>query len=195
MDNPVGKVALPVARFAAIVCGYGILALSFAIFVEVLGRKFFAFSLQGVDDIGGYALAIASAIGASYSMAMRGHTRIDVFLVRFPASVQALLNAVAMVALAGFACFALWRGSSVLLESIEFRSVATNPLQTPLWLPQGAWLFGLGLFASFATAYCVHALWLLASDRRRLNRLYGPTTAQDEIDAELDARKQLGEKP
>jgi len=194
MDNPVGKAVLPVARFAAILCGYGILALSFAIVVEILGRKFFAFSLQGVDDIGGYALAIASAVGASYTMAMRGHTRIDVFLVRFPAGLQALLNAVAMACMAGFACFALWRGADVLSESIEFRSVATNPLQTPLWIPQGLWLFGVGLFALFAAAYGVHALWLLASDRRRLNRLYGPTTASDEIDAELDARKKHGEK-
>ena len=192
MDNPVGKVALPVARFAAILCGYGILLLSFAIVVEILGRKFFAFSLQGIDDIGGYALAIASAIGASYTMAMRGHTRIDVFLIRFPRAGQAWLNAAAMVTLAVFAAFAFWRGADVLSESIEFRSVATNPLQTPLWIPQGAWLVGVGLFALFAAAYAAHALWLLATDRRRLNKLYGPTTAQDEVDAELEARKQTG---
>ncbi len=192
MENPVGKIAVPVARFVAILCGYGVLILSFAITVEIVGRKFFGFSLQGIDDIGGYALAIVAAIGASYTMAMRGHTRIDVFLIRMPAFWQAVLNAVAMVTLAGFAVFALYRGEDVLSESIEFRSVATNPLQTPLWIPQATWLFGVGLFAVFASAYAAHSLYLLIADRRRLNRLYGPATAKDEVDAELEARKEEG---
>ncbi|MCA3247001.1 MAG: TRAP transporter small permease [Azospirillum sp.] len=192
MDNPVGRIATPVARFAAILCGYGVLALSLAIAVEIVGRKFFGFSLQGIDDIGGYALAISASVGACYTMAVRGHTRIDVFVVRMPAAWQAILNATAMVTLAVFAAFAFWRGSNVLEESIEFRSVATNPLQTPLWIPQAAWLFGLGLFAAFAAAYAAHALYLLAADRRRLNRLYGPATALDEVEAELEARKGEG---
>ncbi|MBI3505241.1 MAG: TRAP transporter small permease [Proteobacteria bacterium] len=191
MENPVSRFAVPVARYAAIACGYGILALSAAICLEVVGRKFFGFSLQGVDDIGGYALAITAAVGASYTMAMRGHTRIDVFLVRMSVNAQAWLNAVAMVTLACFAIYAFARGIDVLAESIEFRSVATNPLQTPLWQPQGTWLFGLGLFAVFAALYAAHALWLLAKDRRRLNRLYGPTTAKDEVDAELETRRNL----
>lgn len=192
MENPVGKIAVPVARFVAILCGYGVLLLSFAITVEIVGRKFFGFSLQGIDDIGGYALAIVAAVGASYTMAMRGHTRIDVFLIRMPANWQAVLNAAAMATLAGFAIFALYRGEDVLSESVEFRSVATNPLQTPLWIPQSAWLFGVGLFALVATAYAAHAVYLLAADRRRLNRLYGPATAQDEVEAELEARKEEG---
>jgi TRAP-type C4-dicarboxylate transport system permease small subunit len=193
MDNPVGRIVVPVARTASILCGYGILLLSFAICIEILGRKFFAFSLQGIDDIGGYALAVTAAVGASYTMAMRGHTRIDVFLVRMRQPVQALLNLAAMVTLAGFAAFALWRGYDVLSESIEFRAVATNPLQTPLWIPQAIWLAGVGLFAAFAAAYAIHALFLFVREPRRLNRLYGPVTAQDEVDAELEARKQTGE--
>ena len=181
MDNPVGRIATPVARVAAIACGYGILALSLAIAVEIVGRKFFGFSLQGIDDIGGYALAISASIGACYTMAVRGHTRIDVFVVRMPKAWQAVLNATAMASLAVFAAFAFWRGANVLEESVEFRSVATNPLQTPLWIPQSAWLFGLGLFAAFAAAYAAHALYLLAVDRRRLNKLNGPATALDEV--------------
>lgn len=193
MENPVGRFVVPVARGAAILCGYGILILSFAVCLEILGRKFFAFSLQGIDDIGGYALAITAAVGASYTMAMRGHTRIDVFLVRMKPPMQALLNLTAMVTLAGFAGFALWRGYDVLSESIEFRAVATNPLQTPLWIPQSIWLAGVALFAIFAAAYALHSCFLFARDPRRLNLLYGPVTAQDEVDAELEARKQTGE--
>ena len=188
MDNPISKVVEPIARWAAIACGWGVLVLSAAITVEILGRKLFAFSFHGIDDIGGYVLAITATVGASYTMAMRGHTRVDVFLVRMPQGLQRFLNLLAMATMALFAVFATWRGSVVLMESIEFQSVATNPLQTPLWQPQSLWLFGLALFAAIAVAYAVHAVLLYARGSAQLNRLYGPMTAQDELEAELTAR-------
>lgn len=188
MDNPISKVVEPVARWAAIVCGWGVLALSVAITIEILGRKLFAFSFHGIDDIGGYVLAITATVGASYTMAVRGHTRVDVFLVRMPLGLQRALNVLAMVTLALFALFAAWRGTVVLLESIEFQSVATNPLQTPLWQPQGLWLAGLYLFAAIAAAYALHALTLFARGSALVNRFYGPMSAQDELEAELTAR-------
>ena len=188
MDNPISRIVEPVARWAAIACGWGVLALSLAVTVEILGRKLFAFSFHGIDDIGGYVLAITATVGASYTMAMRGHTRIDVFLVRMPAGLQRFLNTLAMVALAVFAVFAAWRGSVVLMESLEFKSVATTPLQTPLWQPQSLWLAGIVLFAAIALAYAVHAVVLCARGSAQLNRLYGPASAQDELEAELTAR-------
>jgi TRAP-type C4-dicarboxylate transport system permease small subunit len=165
-----------------------VLVLSVAITIEILGRKLFAFSFHGIDDIGGYVLAITATVGASYTMAVRGHTRVDVFLVRMPAGLQRPLNVLAMVTLALFAAFAAWRGTVVLMESIEFQSVATNPLQTPLWQPQSLWLGGIYLFAAIAAAYAVHAVLLYARGAAQLNRFYGPMTAQDELEAELTAR-------
>ena len=188
MNNPISRVVEPVARVAAILCGYAVLVLSVMVSIEIVGRKLFAFSFQGTDDMGGYVLAIIAVVGASYTMAMRGHTRVDVFLVRMPAAWQRWLNTIAMVTLAGFACFAAWRGSTVLMESIEFQSVASNPLQTPLWQPQLAWLIGLVLFALIAVAYAVHAVVLLVRGGTELNRFDGPQSAQDELDAELAAR-------
>jgi TRAP-type C4-dicarboxylate transport system permease small subunit len=125
-------------------------------------------------------------------MARRGHTRIDVLLVRMPRGLQRFLNVLAMASLALFALFALWRGSSVLEQSIELQSVATNPLQTPLWQPQALWLIGLGLFAVFATAYAVHAVALWIRRAPQLNRFYGPASAVEELEAELQSRR---EKP
>jgi TRAP-type C4-dicarboxylate transport system permease small subunit len=188
MDNPISKLVEPVARFAAILCGYAVLALSVAVSIEIVGRKLFAFTFQGTDDMGGYVLAIIAVVGASYTMAMRGHTRVDVFLVRMPASWQRLLNTLAMVTMALFAAFAAWRGIDVLSESIEFQSVASNPLQTPLWQPQGLWVIGLVMFALISLAYALHALVLLARGSPELNRFYGPASAQDELEAELTAR-------
>lgn len=186
--DPISRVVEPAARFAAIVCGYVVLGLSLAVSFEIVGRKLFSHSFQGVDDIGGYVLAIVAVVGASYTMAKRGHTRVDIFLVRLPQGAQRVLNVLAMVTMALFAGFAAWTGSDVLLESIEFKSVASNPLQTPLWQPQSLWLTGLVLFALISLAYALHSLWLLLKGDPRLNRWYGPPSALDELDAELAAR-------
>jgi TRAP-type C4-dicarboxylate transport system permease small subunit len=188
IDNPVGRFVEPVARLAAIACGWLVLGLSLAITVEIVGRKLFSFSLQGTDDLGGYVLAIVAVIGASYTMAMRGHTRVDVFLVRLSPAGQRLLNLLAMVSMAVFAVYGAWRGSTVLLDSIEFQSVASNPRQTPLWQPQSLWVAGLVLFATISLAYALHAVMLWLRGSPDLNRWYGPATAQDELDAELAAQ-------
>jgi TRAP-type C4-dicarboxylate transport system permease small subunit len=188
MNNPISRVVEPIARTAAILCGYAILLLSIAVSIEIVGRKLFGFTFQGTDDMGGYVLAITSVVGASYTMAMRGHTRVDVFLVRMPPTWQRVLNTLAMVTMAAFATYAAWRGLSVLKDSIEFQSVASNPLQTPLWQPQGLWFVGLALFSLISIAYAVHALLLLLRGAPQLNRLYGPASAQDELEAELTAR-------
>jgi len=188
MADPISRVVEPVARVAAIVCGYAVLLLSLAVSVEIVGRKLFSHSFPGTDDIGGYVLAIVAIVGASYTMAKRGHTRVDIFLVRMPAAWQRLLNLLAMVTMAVFATFAAWRGSTVLLESIEFQSVASNPLQTPLWQPQSLWLIGLVLFALIALGYALHALTLFVKNDPRLNRYYGPASVQDELEAELTAQ-------
>lgn len=190
MEDPVSRVVEPVARVAAIVCGYAVLLLALAVSVEIVSRKLFSHSFPGTDDIGGYVLAIIAVIGASYTMAKRGHTRVDIFLVRMPPSWQRVLNLLAMVSMAAFAIFAAWRGSNVLLESIEFQSVASNPLQTPLWQPQLLWLIGLVLFAVISLAYALHALLLFVRGDPLLNRYYGPTSVKDELEAELIERAQ-----
>jgi TRAP-type C4-dicarboxylate transport system permease small subunit len=187
-EDPISRVVEPMARIAAVICGYAVLLLSLAVSVEIVGRKVFSHSFPGTDDMGGYVLAIISVVGASYTMAKRGHTRVDIFLVKLPTGWQRVLNLLAMVSMAAFATFAAWRGSSVLLESIEFQSVASNPLQTPLWQPQSLWLIGLVLFALISLAYALHALLLFVRGDSGLNRYYGPASVQDELEAELTAQ-------
>jgi TRAP-type C4-dicarboxylate transport system permease small subunit len=182
--NPISHWVAPAARVATIACGWVVLAYAVALTLEILGRKFLNTSFKGIDELGGFVLAVSAAIGASYAMAHRSHTRVDVFLVRFPRPVQRVLNTLAMVLFAGFACFAAWRGSAVLRDTLEYGSTATN-LEQPLWVPQALWLAGLVLLALVSLAYAVHAVVLLVTRRPELNAWYGPTSAQEELDAEL----------
>jgi TRAP-type C4-dicarboxylate transport system permease small subunit len=178
---------MPVARAAAILCGWCLLVVVGLTCVEIVGRKLFNFSLHGIDEIGGYTLAIVCAFGFSYALLRGSHTRIDIAQSLLPAPVRAALNAIAMTALAVISLFAAWRGLAELRVSIELMSVANSPLQTPMWLPQGLWFVGLAMFAIVSFALAVHAVFLSLTDRREINRIYGHSVSVDDLD-EIPAR-------
>jgi len=183
-DNRVWRGFSALVRFFTLASGWWLIALSVVTCFEMAVRKLFSFSLQGVDEVGAYTLAVISAFGFSYALLMRGHTRVDFLLSRLPVRLQATLNTLAMATLAAVAVFAAWRAWAVLSESIEFDSHSTSPLQTPLWLPQSLWFTGYLLFAIAAATMAAHACWLLTRDHARLNRVYGPPTLDEEIEAE-----------
>ena len=187
--NPLYRGLRHAVEWATLASGWWLLLIAVATCVEMVTRKVFNFSLQGVDEVGGYTLAVTSALGFSYALLARGHTRVDFLLSKLPPGLRAAFNAFAMVTLAVGAVFASWRAYAVLAESIEFDSHSTSPLQTPLWLPQSLWFFGYLLFALVATAMALHACGLLVTDRDALNREYGPPTLEEEIESETGGIK------
>jgi TRAP-type C4-dicarboxylate transport system permease small subunit len=134
----------------ALGAGWALVALAGLVGFEVLARKFFAYSLKGVDEIGGYALAAASAAGFIYALALGGHIRVDIALKHLRPRARAVLHLAAYVTLAAFAGLLVWRTAAVWMRSASLDAVAPTPLGTPLVLPQGVWLFGLAIFALFA---------------------------------------------
>jgi TRAP-type C4-dicarboxylate transport system permease small subunit len=183
--NPATRVVERAIDVLVLAVGWWLIALSVATCVEMVSRKLFSFSLQGVDEVGGYTLAIVGAIGFSYTLVTRGHTRIDFLVSKMPLRARSVLNMLAMVTLAGMAVFAVLRGYVVLSESIEFQSHSTTPLQTPMWIPQSLWLLGWALFTVVAVYMALHAVKLLFGGRHtELNTFYGPQTLDEEIEAE-----------
>jgi TRAP-type C4-dicarboxylate transport system permease small subunit len=186
-DNPITRWLGPPTRVLALIGGWWLLAFSFATCVEVIGRKFFGFSLQGIDEVGGYTTAVVSALAFSWALLTKSHTRVDFLLSHLPAWLRAVLNALAYTLLAGLAVLAARRGWDVLDETLLFDAHAITPLGTPLWLPQSLWLAGLVIFALVAVPLALHASWLFLTDQARLNRLYGPMTLQEEVELEAGA--------
>jgi TRAP-type C4-dicarboxylate transport system permease small subunit len=186
-DNPLARWLEPPARTLAIIGGWWLLGLAFVTVFEIFARKLFAFSLLGVDEVGAYTLAIFSTLSFAYALVTRSHTRVDFLLGHLPGPLRALLNAIAYLLLATLAAYVAWRGWAVLEESIEFQAHANSPLQTPMWLPQTAWLAGLVAFAIVAGLFAAHAVALLFLNWRLVNRWYGPMTLDEEIATEASA--------
>ena len=59
-ENPVARRLEPAVRLVAILGGWWLLGLAFLTCVEILCRKLLGVSLQGIDEIGAYTLAVFS---------------------------------------------------------------------------------------------------------------------------------------
>ncbi|MCH9670633.1 MAG: TRAP transporter small permease [Gammaproteobacteria bacterium] len=168
-------------RLIGILAGYGIFGLSILIVAEILLRKFANFSVQGVDEIGGYVVAITGTFGMALAAYQRAHTRIDVMLVRLPVFVQAILNLVAYVCLATSASFMAYMAWSTLSESLDFGSVSQTPLQIPLWIPQLLWLLGLIVFCLTALVMALRGLLFALRGRSSLVEQLGPESIAEAV--------------
>ena len=174
-------------RVLANLFGIVFLGLSFLVTVETVMRKVFNFSIQGAAELGGYALAVGSAIGFGLAVSSRSHIRVDVFHERFPPALQAFMNwfsAVTMGALALFMAGVCWR---VIAKTVEYGSAAQTPWATPLIYPQSVWYAALVAFAVYAVIHAGHACRLyFTGQREALLVEFHPKSAKEELKEELD---------
>lgn len=171
----------------ATVFGTIFLGLSVVVTVETLSRKLFNVSLQGADELGGYALAVGSTIAFSLALMGRAHIRVDVFHELLPRRLQSVLNWLAVVSLAALGVFIAWIAFKVLADTLQYGSTAQTPWATPLIYPQSVWYVGLAVFALVACGYALRASILLFGGRvDRLNHEFQPKSAKEELKEELD---------
>lgn len=163
------------------------LALSVVVSIETISRKVFNFSLQGADELGGYALAVGSTIAFTMALMGRAHIRVDVFHDRFPLRIQAWLNALSIISLASFGLFIGWTAIQVLIDTMSYGSTAPTPWATPLIYPQLAWFAGLAIFAVVSSTYAARAIvLLLKKDEDLLLHEFSPKSAKEEVKEELE---------
>ena len=181
----------------ATVFGGIFLLLAVVVVIETVSRKLFNVSLQGADELGGYALAVGSTIAFSLALMGRNHIRVDVFHEMFPRSFQAFLNWFSIVTLAVLGAFVAWIATKVISDTMQYGSTAQTPWATPLIIPQSVWYAGLVIFALVAIGYAVRATVLLLTSRiDTLNHDFHPKSAKEELKEELDdlAQRQSAEQ-
>ena len=127
---------------AASIFGLAFLVLAVAVTAETIMRKVFNQSLQGVDELGGYILALAGAMSLSVALVARAHIRIDIVHDNLPAPALAAqcarepLDPRCAIALLRMAWFAYD-------ESAALGATAQTPWATPLKYPQALWVVAM----------------------------------------------------
>jgi TRAP-type C4-dicarboxylate transport system permease small subunit len=174
-------------RVASAVFGIMMLALSAAVTLETLLRKFFSYSLGGVDELSGYAIALGAPLAFAVALLERSHIRINLLYLKLAPKRQALLDAAAVVSLGVLALFLLVFTVQNVMDTQQYHSIAQTPWATPLIYPQALWLVAMLAFAVPAVWLMLKAVALLARrDWDGLRQRFGPESAEDELKAELD---------
>jgi TRAP-type C4-dicarboxylate transport system permease small subunit len=166
--------------------GVALVGLSVFVSIETIARKAFNFSFQGADELGGYVLAVGSSLAFVVALVDRAHIRIDVLHVRFPEKLQAIMDWLSIVSIAGLGLFFVYVGRIVIMDTLSYGSTAATPWATPLIYPQSAWYAALCLFALMALILAGRATWLFV--RGRLDQVrteFHPKGVIEELEEEL----------
>lgn len=191
------RAAGAVARGGARAGGALFLAAAAMIAVDVTARKVFSVSIGGSDELSGYCLAMGAAWSFAFALLHRANIRVDALYKHLPRSAKAMLDVLALIALAGFMAVVAFYAFEVLSTSVRFASRANTPLQTPLWIPQVIWFGGLVFFLLSIFLVTLKALLLFVRGRfPEIDRIAGLPSASEEAEEELaGARARLGDAP
>jgi TRAP-type C4-dicarboxylate transport system permease small subunit len=174
------------SKICSLFCGYLLLGLCFLILAEVIGRKFFSFSFQGVDEIGGYLVAISGSFAFGFGVLEKAHTRIDIALAKFPIHLRNFFNVSAYLAIFLVSAFLARYSFVTLSESILFKSISATPLEVPIRYPQFFWFVGLSVFSLISFLALIKIILSWMNDPAQSYKDFGPESLNDEVNRELE---------
>jgi TRAP-type C4-dicarboxylate transport system permease small subunit len=155
---------------------------------DVLARRFLGFSSQSTTELSGYMLGVGIAWGLAGALDARTHVRIDVLIQKVPPRWRGWLHWLALASLVVFAGFLVYGAWHTTMESWDFKATDNSLLKTPLVIPQGLWLLGLGVFGVMAALRLLEvALLLPKGDIQEIEHLTGPRSYVEEADEALEA--------
>lgn len=176
------------ARLMNRCAGWLFVLCAFFITFDVLARKFLGFSSQSTTELSGYMLGVGIAWGLSGALEARTHVRIDILIQKVPPRFRGYLHWVALATLAVFAGFLVYGAWHTTMESWDFKATDNSLLKTPLIIPQGLWLIGIGVFGIMAVLRVLEvALLLPRGDIDAIEHLTGPRSYIEEADEALEA--------
>ncbi|MBL8661500.1 MAG: TRAP transporter small permease subunit [Candidatus Odyssella sp.] len=190
--DPVLTLADRVGLRAVWIGGALLLASASLVSIDVTIRKLFGLSVGGADEISGYAFAIGVAWAFPFALLRRANVRIDALYQHMPARVAAILDLVALIALAVFVTVLTRYAWEVVAGSWNLGALSNSQLKMPLWIPQGLWFLGLALFfATTAVLTLRTALALLSGDLATVRALAGARSIEEEAADEAAYGKTL----
>ena len=148
----------------ALAVGFGLLVCASFVLLDIIMRRF-GTSLGGTEEIAGYAMALATSWGMSYTLLELGHVRIDLLRTRCNTFQKALFDVFSMSVMSGVIITIAIKAWPVVERSLKNNSTANTPLETPLIWVQLPWFAGWVWFALMSTLTTLAALSLLIKRR------------------------------
>ena len=181
MELKVIAILRRINKGVALMVGAGLLICAAFVLADIILRRF-GTSLGGTEEIAGYAMALATSWGMSYTLLELGHVRIDLLRTRFQSFGKAVFDVFSMVVMSGVIITIAIKAWPVLERSIKNGSTANTPLETPLVWVHLPWFAGWVWFAVMSTLVTLCALSLLLKRRHEeTEQIIGAFAQQDTL--------------
>lgn len=177
--------------------GAGLLMLAAAVLVavDVIVRKLFNRSLGGADELSGYAFAIACTWAFSYVLLNRGNVRVDALYNLLSPRLAALLDIIALAAMAWLVWVFTRYGFEVVAASWRLEARSNSALKVPLWIPQLLWWLGYLMLAISVVLLMLRSVGAaLTGDLATVRALLSARTIQEDAADEGAYAKSLDAK-
>jgi len=153
--------------------------------VDVILRKLFGISMAGSDELSGYAFGIATSLSLTYALLHRSNIRVDALYQHLPEWLRCALDIIGNILLISFVGYVTWRASLLVADTYANQSRSISPLQTPLAIPQTAWLIGLVLFVVTGTVMTISSLIsFVRRDWLAVQQMFGIKSLDEQIEEE-----------
>lgn len=166
-------------RAIAVLVGFGLLGCAAFVLLDIVMRQI-GTSLGGTEEIAGYAMALATSWGMSFTLLELGHVRIDLLRTRLQPFGRALFDVFSMIVMTGVIAAVAIKSWPVVERSITNNSRANTPLETPLAWVQLPWFAGWVWFAIMSTLVTLAALSLLLKRRHAETEAFVGAFAEQE---------------
>lgn len=133
--------------FLGYVSGLGILLMGGILCYEVIVRYFFNSPTVWVQEVAVYLFMWAMLAGASYTLMLGKHVRIDLVFDHLPVKLQLFFDAVTSLIGMGFSLLVSYQTFLMIVSSFKYNKVSATMLRVPLWLIQLPLLLGFALLS------------------------------------------------
>lgn len=155
-----GRFLFRASRLFAIVggillCGFGLTTVVSIILVQLAGIPF-----VGEVEVASFGMVLTVYLFMPYCQMVGGHVIVDVFTVKAPPRVRAILDGISVLVFGAFWVLLAWR-MAVGMEEMYSRHQTTAALKLAYW-----WTYPVAL-ACFAllVPICLHTAWRKFTDR------------------------------
>lgn len=122
--------------FLGYLSGMGILTMSLILFYEVISRYCFASPTIWVQEVSIYLFMWSMLAGASYTLMLGKHVRIDLLFDRLSPRVQNLLDAVTGSVGMIFCAIVTHQAYLMIASSLKYNKLSATILRVPMWVVQ-----------------------------------------------------------
>lgn len=130
------------SNYASIIASFLLILTTALIFIEVISRNFFHFSIYIADEYSGYMLIGIVFLGSAFSFRNEGFIAIELFYNRMPTKIKSFMNIVVCGISLVYLFILFWNFQKFTFQSYKFNITSEYITRTPMFIPHSLMAIG-----------------------------------------------------